>query len=392
MLFKEFKACKGIPMATVPNPFRPTAGATPPLLVGRQDVIEEFTESLTDGPGAPGRLTIFTGARGVGKTVMLTELAEEALKFGWVTIADTVAAGLVDRLIRACTAHLHRLDATAAPGRSVTGVTLPVVGGGITLSAPTPAPPVDLRDSLNLLLDALEDRGAGLLITIDEVHSKHARADLRDLAVTFQHLVRERRDVALVVAGLPFAVSDLLNDDVLTFLRRAHREILEDVPLDAVRDALCTTITDAGRTITDDALDAATDATGGYPFMIQLVGHQLWRKANGDLIDLDAARRAIPAARNRLGSTVHEAALADLSDVDRTYLIAMSQDTGPSSTGEIASRMGVSIHYAGTYRGRLIDAGVIEPAGRGFVNFAIPYLREYLREHAARYEMASRHP
>ena len=32
------------------NPFKPTAGATPPLLVGRSRVIEEFLESLDDGP------------------------------------------------------------------------------------------------------------------------------------------------------------------------------------------------------------------------------------------------------------------------------------------------------------------------------------------------------
>ena len=57
------------------NPFKPSAGATPPLLVGRTEAIEEFKYSLADGPGAPGRLTIFTGARGVCKTVMLTEVA-----------------------------------------------------------------------------------------------------------------------------------------------------------------------------------------------------------------------------------------------------------------------------------------------------------------------------
>ena len=44
------------------NPFKPTAGATPPLLVGRNRVIEEFLESLDDGPGAPGLLELITGA------------------------------------------------------------------------------------------------------------------------------------------------------------------------------------------------------------------------------------------------------------------------------------------------------------------------------------------
>ena len=366
------------------NPFKPTAGATPPLLVGRSEAMEEFSESLADGPGAPGRLTIFTGARGVGKTVMLTEVADQALHSGWVTIAETATPGLIGRLTYAVTRHLGELDPRAGNGRTLTGLTLPVVGGGITMSA-APQAVIDWREQVGRLLDVLEPAGTGLLITVDEIH-KQARDDLRDLAATFQHLVREDRNIALVVAGLPSAVSDLLNDDVLTFLRRATKEVLEDVPLEQVRDALRTTITTQGRTITADALQEAAQATGGYPFMIQLVGYHVWRQASGNIIDLESVRRGVPAARKRLGSTVHETALADLSAVDRTYLLAMSRDDGPSNTKTIAQRMGESVQYANVYRARLIDAGVIEPGQRGTVTFAIPYLREYLREHADRYE------
>jgi hypothetical protein len=284
---------------------------------------------------------------------------------------------------------LGELDPATSPGRSLTGVSLPGVGGGLTFSA-RPVAAVAWRTEVGRLLDVLERNGTGLLITVDEVH-RAAREDLRDLAATMQHLVREDRNVALAVAGLPSAVSDLLNDDVLTFLRRATPFALDDVPLDAVRDALRTTVTQEGRSIAEDALTAATDATGGYPFMIQLVGYHVWRKATGTRIDLDAVNAGIPAARKRLGSTVHASALADLSAVDRTYLLAMSQDDGESSTGEIARRLHETAHYASVYRARLIAAGVIEPTSRGYVDFAIPYLREYLREHAARYEMAKRH-
>ena len=40
--------------------------------------------------------------------------------------------------------------------------------------------------------------------------------------------------------------------------------------------------------------------------------------------------------------------------------------------------MGVTVDYAQKYRKRLIDGGVIESAGRGYVGFAVPYLRDYL--------------
>jgi hypothetical protein len=51
---KSMKAAKA--WSGVTNPFKPTAGANPPLLVGRDELIDEFAESIEDGPGAPMRL------------------------------------------------------------------------------------------------------------------------------------------------------------------------------------------------------------------------------------------------------------------------------------------------------------------------------------------------
>ena len=56
----------------------------------------------------------------------------------------------------------------------------------------------------------------------------------------------------------------------------------------------------------------------------------------------------------------------------------------------LARRLDVETGYIGVYRRRLIEAGMIEPAGYGGVDFALPYLREYLRDHAARWQMVGR--
>ena len=39
-------------------------------------------EAVSDGPGAPGRIALFTGARGIGKTVMLNEFEDAFLAVG----------------------------------------------------------------------------------------------------------------------------------------------------------------------------------------------------------------------------------------------------------------------------------------------------------------------
>jgi hypothetical protein len=115
----------------VRNPFTPSFGSTPPLLVGRNDLIEQFAEGLDNGPGAPGRASLYTGGRGVGKTVMLNAAEDEARRRGWLVISEAATPGLLDRLVRD---HLPRLLAEHAGmggKKRMTGFVAPAgLGGG----------------------------------------------------------------------------------------------------------------------------------------------------------------------------------------------------------------------------------------------------------------------
>jgi hypothetical protein len=220
------------------------------------------------------------------------------------------------------------------------------------------------------------------VITVDELHRKPID-ELVQLCAVVQHAFREELELAFVGAGLPAAVSELLGEDVLTFLRRAERHNLGKVDPSDVARALEDPITDHGRSIEPEALKTAVEATAGYPFLIQLVGHRVWRQhPRGHKITVDDAIAGSAEARRRLGALVHGVALDACSDIDRTFLVAMARDDGSSRISDIAERMSVAPEYANVYRARLIDAELIEPAGRGRLDFALPYLREYLRQHA----------
>lgn len=315
---------------------------------------------------------------------MLNAIEDAAKEQGWVMVSETAAPGLVGRLTQSRLPELLRAFDPAAVRRRLTGFTLPLKGGGATWETiESHVVKADLRSQINLLTDLLAENQTGLLITLDEIH-RNQIDELRELAAIVQHAFREDRELAFAAAGLSSSISDLLNDEVLTFLRRADRYHLGTVELEEVRRALNEPIEEAGRRVAPEALEAMIAGTQGYPFLIQLVGSHCWRvNRRAAEISLADAETGIASAGRRLGSLVHAPALEGLSDIDKSFLLAMSKDDGQSKMADLAERLDVNKKYAGIYRRRLIDAELIEPTKHGHVDFTLPFLRDYLREHAA---------
>lgn len=372
------------------NPFTATVGKTPLVLAGRSEYLHDFDAAIQDGPGSHERISIITGPRGIGKTVLLNEFEAVAKTHSWHVISETTTRGFNDRIRDRAFRLLQ--DLSDEPTRRLSGIKLPYLGFE-TEAIPSFSPTPTLRSVLEELFDRqaeldtrLNQEPVGLLITLDELHYAHMD-EIIEFGTTIQHLVREDREIAIAMAGIPGAVKPLLAADEgrnpVTFLRRANKIETGMVPIEEVRTALEKTTEQVGVSWTPQALDIATKATGGYPFMIQLVGQHAFRNYTGNAIDEEAVSRGVGAARRKLGQLVHEPSIADLSEVDRTFLIAMSTDDGPSRMSDIATRMGVDAQYAGKYRKRLIDAEMIRPTAHGFVDYELPYMREYLRSHHA---------
>lgn len=202
-------------LSTRINPFKPSAGHLPPVLIGRDMVLADFEEGLDNGSGAPGRLMRITGARGVGKTVMLAEFRRIAEKRGWQTISETASDGMAQRLVDKLQPRKGNFSFSFEPSISVMNV-----GGSLGgVHYEKNRMPLTLRETMSLRLDELEKHGNGLLVTMDEAQAA-TRADMVAIATAVQHLTSEDRNLAFVFAGLPSMSSKWLNDSVMTFLRR----------------------------------------------------------------------------------------------------------------------------------------------------------------------------
>lgn len=132
------------------NPFKPTAGKTPPTIIGREDVLEEFNEGLTNGPGAPGRLMRIAGVRGTGKTVLLDECSRLAQSRGWTVIKEVATEGLCQRILEQLQPKFQAKHARFEP--TVAGISI----GSIDIERIGPS----LRDAMR---QTITKNGNGLL-------------------------------------------------------------------------------------------------------------------------------------------------------------------------------------------------------------------------------------
>ncbi|QOL35058.1 ATP-binding protein [Bifidobacterium lemurum] len=377
------------------NPFKPTAGKMPPILVGRETAIEEFAEGIDNGAGAPGRIMLVTGQRGYGKTVLLTEFRRLAAERQWETIAETASPGVVSRLIEALSpSGMHVEQATVAPSIGITGLATASIG---QLNIASSTAPLTLRNAMFKRLESRKiSKGKGILITIDETQAA-SRDDLVAIATAVQHVIgaidetntpdQDKKGIAIVFAGLPSTINDLVNDEVTTFLRRALRCELTNVPITDVKNSFLSVVAESNKTIGDDEALKAAVHTDGYPYMIQLIGYYMWQSAQrrhcAEITDEDVTNGIADASRV-FDDAVCAPVLDGLTSAERLFVSAMVPDhPADSAISDIEKRTKRSRSWVNKYRASLIKNTLIRSTGYGRVAFAIPHIGEYLSNRAS---------
>lgn len=360
--------------------FSPSFGNRPQIFVGRGETIAEILQGLQEIPGSRERAVLLLGQRGYGKTVLLLEIADAARKEGYVVASPTVVSSEMLKRI------LEKLTDEGAPylpkeKKQVTGGNLGILGfsAGVQFQGKQTESPSFARQ-LSGLCEEINRSGKGVLILVDELVAN--QAELKQLIIAYQELVGEGRNVAMIMAGLPAAVASTMQDHVLTFLNRARKINLGPLRINEIELYYREAFAKLGVKISERMTKTAAQMTEGSPYLMQLVGHYITLGANpGCAVTEEELDEAVARAKEDFQNDICQTSLAPLSGKDIEFLEAMSQeDTEEVSIGAVQQTMGVTSAFIQTYKRRLMQAGVIEAAGRGKLRFAIPFLRDYLRK------------
>lgn len=379
-----------MPRERVENPYRPGFNESPKELAGREGVLEDLQDAIEVAAldARTPRPVLLAGPRGVGKTVLLAEAATIAgARYGWPRAhvemrPDTpFTPDLLDAIARARALIEQPPSRRALQAESVTlRAGVPGVGGEVRLARP-PEKPQDpapvLREALTGLVALLLARDSGVVLTLDEAHLA-TRRELSTLAALLQEGTGEQWPLVTVIAGLPLMRAP---EHSVTYLERGAWHELGMLSQQQTVRALRLPAETAGRPMDEDAATLLAQASGGYPYAIQLYGHHAWRaSAEHDRIDRHAAEAALPRAQRELERGLYAARWTAASPAQRRYLTALAtlgDARGPTTARAVADALGRSPKQLSSTRDQLIKAGTLTVEGDE-LRFTIPGMSAYV--------------
>lgn len=386
-------------MDPILNPYSPGAGMPPPELAGREDVLEKVDVALgRTRAGRPSKSVMLVGLRGVGKTVLLLRMRDQAEARGLLvtqveapesrSLPAMLAPGLRRTLVqlakrsRARELSLRALRALAGFVGALK-VTYHDIEVGLDLD-PEPGLAdngdleLDLQDLLETVGQACRGADTGLVMIVDELQYV-AEEELAALVVALHRTAQRQLPVILVGAGLPQLRGRLGR-------AKSYAERLFDLPTvgplsqEAAARAIAKPAAALGVDYTDEAVSLIFQESEGYPYFLQEWGRHAWDTAERTPIERDDVVAAAPETVATLDESFFMVRFDRLTPSEKRYLRAMAElGAGPHRSGDIASQLGRAVTSLGPLRAQLISKGMIWSPGHGETAFTVPRFNRFMR-------------
>ena len=337
------------------------------------------------------------GLRGVGKTVLLDRIREDAEASGIHTIRieapenRSLPAILAPQLRQALLRLSRNERAKDLAQRALKGLAgfanaLKAKFNDIEVGldfAPEPglADNGDLEHDLQALLEvtgaAAKEAETALAIFVDEL--QYVEEEQLAALITALHRTAQRSlPVVLVGAGLPQLPGRMGR-------AKSYAERLFDfpqigaLPTNAAKVAIVKPAHDQGVEFDEPALEHIVQATRGYPYFLQEWGKHSWDAAKKSPIRINDVESASRSAIAALDESFFRVRFDRLTPSEKKYLRAMAElGAGPHRSGDIAVQLGRDVTSLGPTRSQLIAKGMIWSPSHGDTAFTVPLFDEFM--------------
>jgi hypothetical protein len=337
------------------------------------------------------------GLRGVGKTVLLDRMRDdaEAAKLQTMrveapegrSLPAMLAPELRHTLLKLCrNAQAKDLAVRALKGLAGFAKALKVKYGDIEVGLDyEPEPGLAdngvLEHDLLALLEAVgataKKAATAVVMCVDELQYVEEE-ELAALITALHRTAQRSLPVVLVGAGLPQLRGRMGK-------AKSYAERLFDfpeigaLPTAAAERAIEKPLNEQSVTINDDALHRILEQTHRYPYFLQEWGKQVWDTADTSPITRDNVDQASEIAVSALDASFFRVRFDRLTPAEKKYLRAMAElGPGPHRSGDIAAALGRMVTSLAPTRNQLIAKGMIWSPTHGDTAFTVPLFDQFM--------------
>lgn len=386
-------------MDPISNPFAPGAGSPPPELAGREKLLADARTILGRTKAVrPTQSMILIGLRGVGKTVLLSEIRRMGEENGYAVVfveahegkrlAEMITPPLREMLFamsavekaRVLAARGLRVLKSFVSSLSVTieGVTF---GLGVDPEAGV-ADSGDLEADLPRLFEIVGEAAKAaerpILLLVDEIQYL-APNEFSALIMGMHRISQRQLPFAMIAAGLPQTLA--LAGNSKSYAERLFR-FPEVGALDksAARLAIENPAKAVGVLFSPDAIAEVLAVTKRYPYFLQQWGYDSWNAADSSPITLRDVERATEHAVKELDQSFFKVRFDRCTPSEKRYMRALAAlGPGRQRSGDVAERLGVKVTSLGPVRNALIRKGMIYSPAHGDMAFTVPLFDEFMK-------------
>jgi hypothetical protein len=385
-------------MDPVKNPYAPGAGTRPPELAGRKDVLDAAEVAFQRvAIGRPERSMIMVGLRGVGKTVLLNEVQQQAEDTGFLAVSLEAHEGkslpeLLAPFFRTALYKLSKVENAKELSRrglrilksffNSVKIQFAELEIGLSIEAETGTADSgdlesDLPDLFLALGKAAKAANRPLVILIDELQYLSTE-EFSALIMAVHKINQNNLPLILVGAGLPQILA--LAGNSKSYAERLFRypEIGALSDEDAI-DAIVNPARENDVIFTDEAISSLLEITQKYPYFIQQWSYEAWNYSGGPKISKEDVRLSTPKAIGELDASFFKVRFERCTPSEKRYMRALAGfGGGDHRSGEIAEKLGVKSKSVAPTRSALIKKGMIYSPAHGDTAFTVPMFHDYM--------------
>ena len=378
------------------NPYRPGAGLMPVYIAGRDEDIQNVSQmfdALT--MDIPTQSIIFSGLRGVGKTVLINKLQSIAEEKGIFCkhieieerndfisqIAECSQAFL--RTVSAKEKFKHLIQKPLEAIKSLV-VSFNPEDNSFSLSMQDRELYVSnnltqtLTEVFSTIGETAQKTETPICFFIDEIQYMKQN-QLGSLIAALYRANQLGYPIMIIGAGLP-KIYKMLSDEKSYSERLFMYKKIDSLTDEQSEKAIEEPAKKFNIIYAHEATNKIVEITKGYPFFIQQLCKIVYDKTNKDVIELSDVENCIDEFLSSLDERFFKSRYERCAESDKKFVFAMVEcGELPCTISNVAHNLNKTVGSISTTRAQLISKGIIYPVRYKELDFTVPEFSGYIQ-------------